>query len=689
MRKLSYFLLLINLAWPFVGHGQAFNQQLYEEMYQKKCIGVSEQEIQTLKCALGSPKTNIENLDELSEFLMFSDIATTEMDRLECLSTEIKRVMGNKEVKQQALSTTCSHLVSLQDSLDNVELLQKWIKSYETVNDGSLRIVPADERVKNDFVIQNLKGRLLLYQENIRFLKAHDPLLSSPTVFEKISGSFKKGMFGNRKTSDEVCRDLNSNIDQLLTKDANQHLQSKQFIQNKLKSKYWNSDSEFKQKLWSSSGRSSMASKVSANADLSQSAMCRMEARYGIGAVNGEKFKLIMGSAVGGFGIGWLARLAGPIWAKRTNSAKEIALLVTTVQVATGGSIIAYEVTQACKEKLKSVSGKRTCEAIDDTEFKNLFFQQHDSNECLIAGAAGTIFAGLSGLGIKGILKGKVPPALETELEERALATKKSNSLMEKLEEKWRNSDLQKASAKTTPRLTNSLEGLSKNESFDFLAKAYNFSDAQKGMLAKQLAIGTDLERMNSVLAQAASGQFVKFEEAAWASSKLAKAKIDGVFQFHGTSEKAMQGILNTLTSDGQPVLKTFGDVGIYAIPVAHKELNPLKSYWITGSSKAGNPEASIVFQGEAAQLFSSPKLPTVMSNTAYRGGTTRSPIGNLVIDEYSVQSGNIVVTKAHVVPLENGATNMIKMVGTNFMDSALIVTGMGMGIVVSIKGEK
>lgn len=684
--------MLLNFAWPLIGYGQALNQQLYEEMYQKKCVGASEQEIKSLRCALGQPKTDIENLDDLSEFMIFSDIAATEMDRLACVTTAINRIVANKEVKQMALSATCSHLLSLQDSLDNIELLQKWIKSYETVNDGSLRLVTADERVKNDFVIQNLKGRLLLYQENIRFLQAHDPLLSSPTVFEKVSDLLKKGILGNRKTKDEVCRDLNSNIDQLLTKDSNQHLQSKQFIQNKLKSNYWTIDSEFKQKLWSSSGRSSMTSKVSTNADLSQSAMCRMEARYGIGAVNGEKLKLIMSSAVSGFGIGWLARLAGPLWAKRTNSAREIALLVTTVQVATGGTIIAYEVAQACQEKLKSISSKRTCEAIDDTEFKNLFFQQQDSNECLIAGAAGTIFAGLSGLGIKGILKGKVPPSLEIELEERALATKKSNSLMEKLEEKWRNSDLQKAAAKSTPRLTGSLDGLSKTESFDFLAKAYNFSDAQKGMLAKQLAAGTDLERMNSVLAQAASGQFVKFEEAAWASSKLAKAKVDGVFQFHGTSEKAVQGIVSSLNADGQPVMKTFGDVGVYAVPVAHKEMNPLKSFYIAGSTKAGSPEASIVFQGEAAQLFSSPKLPTIGSNVMYRGSATRSPVGNLVIDEYSIQSGNLIITKAHVVPLENGGTNMIKMLGINFLHDSLIITSAGLGtvgVVVSVKGEK
>lgn len=673
---------------------QGFSQWLYEDMYKTRCGDATQKEIEVLNCKLGSNAESIGNIDQIAEFLVFTDLAKKEDSRLQCSISEIRGVLNSEEIRSKSLTATCSRLTQLRDTLDNIEYLEGWIQSYERANDVPGRRQPEDERKANNAILENLRKRLVLYKENLRSIRENDPLLGSPTVFDEVSELSKKSFLGKQRSDKEICSQLSSKLTQLLTTDLKRHQESLATNRNKInsKDKSWLRDSTFKRQLWNSTGKSELIGQLGVDSELNPSTVCRMESRYGIGADNAEKLQLIASLGLG-FGIAGLGRLAALPWIKRADYARKAVRVGTTVQLIAGTALISNHISEACKEKLKTLGGKKACEAIEGTEFKTLFYRQQEANECLIAASTGVVFAGLSAIGVHSLVSGKFPPILKGEFNERLANSQKANSLADRIEERWRAWDLSRATQNPLPRISESIAGMPSSKAFDYLSASYQFTSKQKTNLAKQLTSGNEMDRMNQVLSQAASGQFVKFEDASWASGKLSQAGIEGLFQFHGTSEKALEGILKSATTGtGKPTMRTMSDVGVYAIPVAHKELSPVTSYWISGSFRASNPEASIVFQGEAAQLFSSPKLPTISSNTIYRGSTTRSPVGNLVIDEYKLANGNLIVTKAHVAPLENNQTQIRSLLIRNFGIEALIIGELGvLGIVKSkpTKDEK
>ncbi len=210
-------------------------------------------------------------------------------------------------------------------------------------------------------------------------------------------------------------------------------------------------------------------------------------------------------------------------------------------------------------------------------------------------------------------------------------------------------------------------QGKNPQEIFSALSDAFQFTNRQKRKLSALVKDEKDLQRLNNVLQKVADGQFVPLTEASWSSKLLHDSGINNVFQFHGTDEQAIQKIVESrMGNKSVPHLKTGKDYAVFTMPVSHKEIGPVKSFVITGSTKAGKAEGIITFQGEAANLFVRPRIAGPSSFAAYgRGPIYRSPVGRLVIDEYKVEGSNLIISKAHVIPLDeatmkNAATNYI-----------------------------
>jgi len=400
-KLVSVFIFLIGVSqyiWA-----TPFSQQLYEERNKIRCEIASASEISLLQCQLKSNRT-YKDLDKLSEHLVFSELATRELDSLKCLNAETEVIKTNDDVRSSALKYTCSRIDSLRRMLKSADFLEKEIKSYEKINDGAIRIVPAEESKSNDLLLNELRAKLTLTQENIRLLRENDLLLGLPSVFEFVSEEVNEPFYRNKKDEKNICTELTKKLPQLLAKDAQDMKQSQMFIEKRMKNDYWIDDTSFKRQLWGSSGRTDLISQLKKTADLSKSTFCRLEGRYGQGAVGADKLKLIASLGVG-FEIAAVGRLVGLLFIKRMETAYKVARVAAAVEILAGTAYTAHDISEACREKLNAMSEKKSCEAIGETQMKTLFFKEQEAKDCLIASASGAIFAGMSAIGIRGLVK--------------------------------------------------------------------------------------------------------------------------------------------------------------------------------------------------------------------------------------------------------------------------------------------
>ncbi len=424
MKLRTVFIYLSFLFFSIAAKTKPFNQQIYEEIAKVKCQEVSEKELWILQCQLSPQKKVIRDLDRLAETIIFTDLANCESSRLECLQKEIKYILSSTEIQDKLVTSTCGRLVQVRDSMSNIDFLEKWIKTYKSVNDASIRPIPPEDIKSNKMIIDNFERRRLLYQEQINTLRENDVLLSSPHIFQKISNLLQPSFWQNKKNDVEICAILKKEIPDLLKKDLEDHQQGTLLIKSNSNKNEGPEDDQLKRQLWNSSCRNDLIKKMGAQSDLSNSTFCRMEGRYGLGAIHGDKLKTIASFGLG-FGVAGVGRLAGLAAAKRAANVYSIARTIAVTEILVGATLTGYQISQACKEKLNSVSGKKTCTALTDSEFKNLFYQQQETNECVIASTTGVIFSGLSALGAASVLRGKVTGKLESELEARALETQK------------------------------------------------------------------------------------------------------------------------------------------------------------------------------------------------------------------------------------------------------------------------
>lgn len=421
MERFGTYFSLIFLSIFFlqsISSAKTFNEQVYEEIYKKECTVVNSEEIKTLQCFSGTPITETKNLDAISEQIVFSDIANCEVSKLACLQKNIEMILSSAELQDQMLSTTCNRFSELRASLEGIEWSDKWIQSYTKVNDPLLRNIPDEEYKSNKLVIEELQKRKLLYQSQMSFLQSHDLLLSSPRVYQKIEDYLTSSFSKISKSDKDICELLSKELPSVLEEDLKNHKESKRIIEEKIRNGKGFNSSDFKRKLWDSSCAIDFATKTSKISDLSKSTICRMDARYGLGAHHGDKLKAIASLGLG-YGVAGAGRLAGLFAARKMKTAYSIASATAITEFVVGAGISGYQVAQACKEQVKSISDKKSCEAVDLAEFKSLYYRQQDHNSCVIAASTGIIFTGFSALGMSSVIKGARHEKLQEELQLR------------------------------------------------------------------------------------------------------------------------------------------------------------------------------------------------------------------------------------------------------------------------------
>jgi hypothetical protein len=412
---------------PILGPAKPLSQQIYEEQVQRNCGEASLKEVVVLNTKCIGPSTsslNLQDLDNTAEHLVFSNIAKSESDRLTCLIAQYKQILEKPEINAYVLNQTCDRLARLKDAIRNIEFINSKLKTYRTASDRSLRIVPEVLFQKYQKIIHELEVYLLLYEKLEASLRFKDVLLSSPRIFKNIESKLSAGLLTDGESPETVCAELSSNMKDLLAEDITDIEKSKSLIDKNLRSNNF-ADEDFKRGLWGSPSRGDFLTQFSKNPELQNSAFCRLEGRYGRGAVSRDSLANIATLALG-FGAGQIGKLA--VFATSAKRA-DVALLATRtalgVDIGIGSAIGANEVIHSCKEKLRAFSARDSCATQNESQRKDLFYRQSASNQCLLSASIGVVSAGLAGLGLRNTLNRISKNEIGSEISEHVFTTQR------------------------------------------------------------------------------------------------------------------------------------------------------------------------------------------------------------------------------------------------------------------------
>lgn len=172
---------------------------------------------------------------------------------------------------------------------------------------------------------------------------------------------------------------------------------------------------------------------------------------------------------------------------------------------------------------------------------------------------------------------------------------------------------------------------------FTDVAQALGLTNKQKARIVSEI-YQRDPESMpyvTGVLAKVANDEPLTIDEATEAGKWLNRADVRGVLAFHGTHEENLPAIRDSgVISPGA----TRGRV--YAFPY-----NP--RYGNAGGTNIG--KGVVVFQGQAAELFSDRIVKGPWSFMQHRYDHQTTSLGRMIIEESKMVDGTLVVTRARI----------------------------------------
>jgi hypothetical protein len=452
LRMLFYVVLSFGLA-TLSAEGKPLSQNIYESEKGITCETSSSSEISALQsqCAFHNKSVRLQNLDATSEHIIFSELAHREKDRLKCLSTEMSRVSSNPSILNSAVDQACKQISILEDTLINLEFFKDKAEAFQSLLSNTTVPLSAQDRQRNELRLSGYMQYYMLYEENIKNLRANDILLSSPNVFNSLSRAILKpsnlsGKSARESTCDFLKRTAHSNLKkdvQSIDKGLNQ-------IEKNMKSSDWLQDTDFKAQLWKSPVRQGFFSSLKSNGvDFQKSTFCRMEGRYGYGYDRVQNLKeaaLFVGGFIApelkflgkiGFEVMNSARILlpsafqaskFPAWQLAKVVAHEENLLLSSTAVKVGqitglaatSAMVIPNISQACKDKLDYVANHNSCSPASEEEYGKIFMARQEANSCSFVAGMGIISSGLAVLNIKGILATNLPAKTYKEIKESA-----------------------------------------------------------------------------------------------------------------------------------------------------------------------------------------------------------------------------------------------------------------------------
>lgn len=393
-------------------------QQIYEEIFRTACQKPSYAEAHQLKgdlkCSNFSPlnrvglDTKLEDLDQIIEASVFDILANNQNSNLRCAYTKISDYLENTELRVQLSDVACEKFELVKELLKELDSVKDWIKSYKTVNDSSIRVVPKEDQNKYKKILIGLEKRQQVLQSMISNIRQTTLLFESQEVFE-----FALKQLSSKQNAKKSCATFKEKLPTLLRETSTK-------IENSLKSlDNYRMTSDLKEQLWQHARSDEIISNLTENGITKMGTICRMEARYGKGAEMRDK--LIQ--------IGFLAvppilkiteSLAVASYAARTRTPFYISKAVLTAEVALGISLNIHSLKKDCLDKNPTVlaNGTKVCNSKNVDERKSLILATQNQNSCILSATLGAASTYFSIGAVDKILKGIIPDSLMTKIGE-------------------------------------------------------------------------------------------------------------------------------------------------------------------------------------------------------------------------------------------------------------------------------
>jgi hypothetical protein len=388
------------LSVPLTIHADPVPQTIYEFLTKRECTKVSSEEISGLKsCTSGlGLRTTYQNLDELAEALVLSEIGAKESAALKCVKEKTSRLAQDTGALAGSVNDTCKKLEILRDALKNKAFLEKWIRSYESTSDPWMRNVPQDEMERNKVILSELRERLALYSDLERSLRATDELLSSPNVYEFVRQQMSDGIILNGATAASTCASLGKNAKKLLQSDIAVLDESEKSLHKHLNDLDWIHDETFKRSLWATESKDDVLKQFATRGSFKNSTYCRLEGRYGLGAEARDRLVEIGVGALG-FGVARIGRIAATaMFGERVNAVQLGARFRLSADVATGAILGLSQVREACGLQMKSSVSSQQCG-------NGVGYSLKQDHSCLWTASLALFAGGMSALALRNAFK--------------------------------------------------------------------------------------------------------------------------------------------------------------------------------------------------------------------------------------------------------------------------------------------
>ena len=397
---------------------KTLSQQLYEEFTKKKCNIASLEEVRQLNSDISCNQnpllsqvktdTKIENLEQVIDTVLFDSLAKNQISSLQCAQLKMFDYSSDAEIRNQLADTACEKFELLKELLKESENIKDWHKSFKTVNDSTARIVPKDDQIKYEKIIQTLEKRMQVIQSMIANIRQTTLLFESPEVFE-----YAMKELNSKKDSKKICENFKKELPSLLIETSDKIKKSLKAFNN------YNLTTELKEQLWNNARSDEIITKLSQNELTKMSTICRMEGKYGKGVEIRDKLVQI-----GLFALPPILKLSESVavatYAARTRFPFYVSKAILTTEVALSVSLNIHAIKRDCLDKNPVIltNGTNLCETKNAEERKNLILSNQSQSSCILAatlGAAGTFFSISSA---DKILKGLIPDSLMTKIGE-------------------------------------------------------------------------------------------------------------------------------------------------------------------------------------------------------------------------------------------------------------------------------
>lgn len=387
-----------------------FSQEIFEKQNNIKCLDANKEENDLLiSCTQFAQKSNFDNFDKTSEFIVFNSIAKMELPRLKCQLDQMQYLFNNKEVFNNAIIQSCQILPNIFNLKNEQKKISEEIESQSNILNRDVRRHSPEDLKRIHAKIDDLNAQLSNVNSALYGLKNTDTLLSSNQIYNSIIEKFSGSLFQSAPSLQKVCEELPAIAKSGLKTDLENLNNSYQLLSKQFKnSEEIILDKDTKIALWNSYSKNDFLNAIKNNPNLLKSTYCRMEGRYGTESKKNSDVVKNLGIAAlsvipmlflpeTGL-IASVINFKSPMLAERWFS---ISRAFIGFDLVTAAGLDLKNIHENCKDKITVASANNQCDSSDPKQMQNFYNKTLEVQQCLKSVALTLISQGLTAASIR------------------------------------------------------------------------------------------------------------------------------------------------------------------------------------------------------------------------------------------------------------------------------------------------